>query len=468
MQAQMACKVMSLVFPGQVYTPQDPRYQSQSQQNWSQTCWLPSACFVRPRNAVEVAVSLKVITVVGSKFAVRGGGHNPNAGFASVDSSGVNIDLRSLDFLAMKEDGVLQAGPGNTWEKLYAFVEQKGRSVIGGRHGSVGIPGFLLGASTGWLSIMSKAFRIVNANNVEHPDLFRALKGGGSNFGIVTRIDLDTHPLIHAQYTINAYAASDYANILNATIRVQQAMESDDKIGFFLNVYPDVMVAGLLYAEHTPARPSVFNRFFELHSLIGPIVANTNGTVATLVPALDEVGTTALPVSSKVDYDLYIDVHRQFLEILKGQMPTGNLSYTIQALPSYVARVGREKGGNTLGLSDIPQSWWACLIEWFNESETSAAQAQVASLGESIRSLARQRNGLLEYKFMNDAGFAQNVLDSYGAANVNALKDTANKYDIDAVFQNLQNGGFLLEQRDEVPKYRFEDGLGFSQGILRR
>jgi hypothetical protein len=36
---------------------------------------------------------------------------------------------------------------------------------------------------------------IVNVSYLTHPDLFWALRGGGSNFGIVTRFDLETHPM---------------------------------------------------------------------------------------------------------------------------------------------------------------------------------------------------------------------------------------------------------------------------------
>lgn len=35
---------------------------------------------------------------------------------------------------------------------------------------------------------------LVNANRTSHPDLYRALKGGGNNFGVVTRFDLATFP----------------------------------------------------------------------------------------------------------------------------------------------------------------------------------------------------------------------------------------------------------------------------------
>lgn len=35
---------------------------------------------------------------------------------------------------------------------------------------------------------------IVSANATSHPDLFHALKGGGNNFGVVTRFDLRAFP----------------------------------------------------------------------------------------------------------------------------------------------------------------------------------------------------------------------------------------------------------------------------------
>lgn len=111
----------------------------------------------------------------------------------------------------------------------------------------------------------------------------------------MTRCDLQTFPLIKAQYTINAYDPSDYVNILHAAARLQQAMESDSNIGFFLNVSRKAMVAGLLYAEHTAARPAVFDEFFALSSFLFPVVPTTNGTCALLAPALDEVGATILP-----------------------------------------------------------------------------------------------------------------------------------------------------------------------------
>ena len=89
---------------------------------------------------------MKIVTALGAKFVVRSGGHNPNAGISSIDASGLTLDLQDLDSIVLKDD-ILQAGPGNTWDQLYAYAEKHELSVVGGRHGSVGIPGFLLGGS---------------------------------------------------------------------------------------------------------------------------------------------------------------------------------------------------------------------------------------------------------------------------------------------------------------------------------
>lgn len=72
-------------------------------------------------------------------------------------------------------------------------------------------------------------------------------------------------------------------------------MEYDSKIGFFLNVQPTAIVAGLLYAEHTAQPPEVFTEFFKADSLIAAVVPTTNGTTRTLVPELDTVGQDAGP-----------------------------------------------------------------------------------------------------------------------------------------------------------------------------
>lgn len=56
---------------------------------------------------------------------------------------------------------------------------------------------------------------IVQANNSSNPDLFRALKGGSNNFGIVTRFDLKTVPLG------DFWGGSIIISLTNATVKAQ-------------------------------------------------------------------------------------------------------------------------------------------------------------------------------------------------------------------------------------------------------
>lgn len=114
----------------------------------SQTCWIPAAAYVQPKNTQEVAEALAIITRTGANFALRTRGHTPNPGFSGTDGSGIVIDLKLLDSLYVdKEKSVVQAGAGSTWGDVYSLLESQGLSAIGGRDGTVGLAGFLLGGT---------------------------------------------------------------------------------------------------------------------------------------------------------------------------------------------------------------------------------------------------------------------------------------------------------------------------------
>lgn len=111
--------------------------------------------------------------------------------------------------------------------------------------------------------------------------------------GVVTRFDLQTYPLIPTQYTINIYDVSDYAAILRAAVDVQEAMETDPKIGLFVNVRSTYVAVGLLYADIPSERPKAFDSFFNLKSLIKAAVPTTNGTIYSLVTAISYTSPSA-------------------------------------------------------------------------------------------------------------------------------------------------------------------------------
>ncbi|RYP00491.1 hypothetical protein DL765_010906 [Monosporascus sp. GIB2] len=249
-------------------------------------------------NLSEIARGRHFIKRTGSKFALRTSGRNPNPGFSSVNESGVVIDLRRLNSVSLDGDDVLRAGTGSTWRQIYPFLDERQLSATGGRDSAVGVAGFLLGAfpnlhGTGAdgvknFEVVLADSTIINANAGSNPDLYRALKGGGSNFGtgIVTQLDIATYPLIKVQYTINLYNPSDYLNIIHATLQVQQAMETDPKIGLFTNFHSGFVAVGLLYADWADEQPKVFEPFTNLESLMTAVAPTTNGTLLSLAGAM--------------------------------------------------------------------------------------------------------------------------------------------------------------------------------------
>ncbi|XXG96804.1 hypothetical protein Hte_003095 [Hypoxylon texense] len=449
--AAAACATLTSALPERVITPDDVQYESLRNFPWSQTCWLPAACYVQPRSPEEVAVALKAIKEAGSQFTIRGGGHNCNPNVSSINGSGVVIDLRHMNSVSFdKSRGIANIGSGSNWGQVYAFLEEHGLTAIGGRQKDVGVGGFLLGGADSIVNfeVVLADSTIVNANQEENPDLYRALKGGGTNFGVVTRFDIQTYE-IKAQYTLNVYDRGDYANILRATVEVQKAMETDPKYGMFVTFYPTMSVVGLFYADWVSETPEAFQPFFNLKSLINSVVPTTNGTVKSLVDALGPATHLRRHVSmasSKVSYDLYLDIHKHWLAMLEKYPGAGNMFYALQPLSTAVAQLAEARGGNTLGIERVPQSWWAFAAEWPDEENDVAGYQGVNELYSGMREIAEEQGQLLDFIFMNDASVSQKALASYGADNVKRLQETAAKYDPEGFFQKQQKDGFLLRK----------------------
>lgn len=95
-------------------------------------------------------------------------------------------------------------------DRQYVYDElEKHQCVVGGgRVGSLGVGGYILGGGIsiymghhGFACDTVVAFEVVLADGTlitasadEHEDLFQVLKGGGNNFGIVTRFSMKTIP----------------------------------------------------------------------------------------------------------------------------------------------------------------------------------------------------------------------------------------------------------------------------------
>lgn len=194
-------------FDGRVIAPGDSGY-DQARAVYAGTVDRRPAAIVRPRDAAQVARVVAVARESGLPLAVRSGGHS-NAGHGVCDG-GVVVDLRGMKRIDIDVEGrTAWAEAGLTAREYTVAAGAHGLATGFGDTGTVGIGGLTLGGGIGYLvrkhgltvddllaaEIVTAAGEILHVDAEHHPDLFWALRGGGGNFGVVTRFRYRLHEL---------------------------------------------------------------------------------------------------------------------------------------------------------------------------------------------------------------------------------------------------------------------------------
>ncbi len=166
------------------------------------------AAIARCVDAADVASALAFGQAHGLEIAVRGGGHNP-AGHCAIDD-GLVIDLSRMRNVAVDPDARLATSEGGaTWLDFDAATQAHGLVTPGGVVGSTGVTGLALGGGIGHLTaqygltcdnlvaaeLVTPSGYVVSTSDDENPELLWGLRGGGGNFGVVTRAEFRLYPL---------------------------------------------------------------------------------------------------------------------------------------------------------------------------------------------------------------------------------------------------------------------------------
>ncbi|KAF2646814.1 FAD-binding domain-containing protein [Massarina eburnea CBS 473.64] len=376
--------------------------------------------------------------------------------------------MQYLDQVTINDDkSVATVGPGSKWINVYKTLDQYGVSVVGGRGPTVGAGGFMLGAGgyfhwTGKYGMAAdnvKDFEIVlangtitNANAENNTDLFWALKGGGPNFGIVTKMDLYTIPIRNIWYQFGTYDSNQAPALIEAYAKWQNDGASDTRgtVGFVIGL--ETTFVGLFWSE--PAeKPEPFAPFYNI-TQIEPAGTPTNSTLMELTNQLAFIGSEGSArhdyraATAKVDVELYNDVYEFWKPKAQAvHNATGaNVTFVFQPVPKSVAAASEEKGGNPMGITAEDQMWWSTTLDWTDAADDDTVRGLSIETTDKWEELGKARGSYLPHLFMNDASRDQNPLASYGEENLQKLKDIAAKYDPTQLFQEVQNSGFLLSK----------------------
>ena len=164
------------------------------------------ALVVQPISAGDVAAAVASPGSNGLLVSVKGGGHNV-AGTA-IAEGGLMLDMSRMRELTVDSEAKLaHVGPGCRLQDVDRATQAHGLATVLGFVSEVGVAGLTLGGGLGYLTrrfgwtvdnlqeveIVTADGQIRTASREENADLFWALRGGGGNFGVVTRFTFRLH-----------------------------------------------------------------------------------------------------------------------------------------------------------------------------------------------------------------------------------------------------------------------------------
>lgn len=338
---------------------------------------------------------------------------------------------------------------------------------------------------------------ISNVGYDSHPDLFFALRGGGNQFGIVTRFDLNTYPQGpvwggHSYYFLSDVPERKKSMNIRSRFKwrlmwlVEEATkwfiriacrfgrctsvgdllksfeafsETEDSLGQIILSFAFVpygfnaWVACLsrLYGE-PKANPAVFKGFEseDMRSFYSTNRVTPLSRVNSEVDWMNAVGYRQSWSSAtfKIDSILMsslVDIYIAEIDAIKhvsGLLP----SLIMQIITRDEILAFQRNGGNVLGITDEdgPLLLINNAIRWsYIKDDNTVKDAGNKIINRAV-TLAKKRGVDHRFIYQNYANRSQDVFAGYGEKNKMRLMEIRKKYDPNKLFARLQPGYFRL------------------------
>ena len=181
-------------------------------------------------------------------IAIRGGGHS-YAGYGVADGA-LQIDLETFGSVTVDRDHrVASVGGGTRIRDLLSATLAAGLYTPMGSCGSVGVAGLTLaGGDTNGRGLYGTACdNLIGAQLVtadgdvrelgpgRNEDLYWAIRGGGGNFGVITRLDFRLYPVVPLHSAAFNIGWRDIAGGLRAYGDLVRDAPDEARAGFFLD-----------------------------------------------------------------------------------------------------------------------------------------------------------------------------------------------------------------------------------------
>jgi FAD/FMN-containing dehydrogenase len=470
------CKNLRRQYPTQVSFFDEDLYRTELSQYWSlqQSHTLP-ACIFLPESPQDVAAVVLVSRETSCPFAAKSGGHVPFAGASNIEG-GITIDLTRLNAITInRKNNTVSIGPGNKWRGVYRQLEKDEITVVGGRIADVGVGGLTLGGGISFFSnmhgwacdniasyeVVTATGEIINASAEAHSDLYWALRGGASNFGLVTKFEMQSYSLEKNLMWVGKILHRGAPNgpLIKAFVDFGTEDTDPNATLIFSFVYLQkqdqyVSVSEADYATAVPedVHPSVFDAFFAV-----PGAIQTTKATKTILQATEEHSasnpnglrqsywTTTFHLDQRLAEEV-VEIWKAELKHIKQRVTGFVPVLTFQVITVRMVQHMQSDGGNALGLdaNDGPLMIVALSAMWIDKAHDEMVLATYANWLAKSNSRAKEMGLDHRYMYMNYASQFQNPIQGYGSKNVERLRKVASQYDPEGVFQRLQPGYFKL------------------------
>jgi FAD/FMN-containing dehydrogenase len=392
-------------------------------------------------------------------LSVRGGGHNVSG--AGTNDGGLVIDLSAMRAVWVDPEArTVRVQGGATWGDVDRETQLFGLATPGGAISTTGVGGLTLHGGWGWLrrkygysidnllavQIVTADGQVCTASETENPDLFWAVRGAGSNFGVVTALTFRLHPVGPlVAMTAPFYALEDAERVLAAWRDV--AASAPDELSF----------NALFWSV-----PAVEGFPLELHGravlILVSVYAGDAGEGERVLQPLRELATPLLDLSGTMPYAALQGAFDPFF-------PKGWLYYWKSR---YLDRLDAETIAAIIGYAaDRPSPETLIALWHLQGGAASRVEATTTAFGsrdasyllsfdttwinpaDSERSIAWTRSAWADMRrfgsgglYLNFAGFGEEKEDlvraGYGA-NYERLVELKTKYDPGNLFRMNQN-----------------------------
>jgi FAD/FMN-containing dehydrogenase len=409
------------------------------------------AVIVQPADARDVSRVVGLASDTGLELAVRGGGHS-NAGHG-VSEGGIVLDLAGLKKLEIDtRTRTAWAETGLTAGEYTVAAAEHGLATGFGDTGSVGIGGLTLGGGIGYLvrkhgltiddllaaDVVTADGRLLRTDSETHPELFWAIRGGGGNFGVATRLQFRLHEV--GRITGGMLVLPATADVIASFVALAEA--APEGLSTIANVMPAPPMPFLPEEQH--------GRLVVLAMVAhaGPVEAGERAIApfrALATPVADLVRPMAYPeiyppedgeyrpkavaqtmFVDDVDHDAATTIH-EALEASDATMRAVQL----RVLGGAMARVP----GDATAFAHRTSRIMVNVASFYNGADDRAVrEAWVADLSDALR----QRDAGAYVNFLADEGEAR-VRAAYPGATWERLRAIKAEYDPDNLFRLNQN-----------------------------